>query len=106
VDRSLTVWSRLAAYGLESCGPFRPVGEPRLARCPCPDSACRHVNTYLNGSHPNHRAWQTRADWPSRRPGGSAQLCLSQDEMRSATMIVGRLVLAEGIIGITDASAT
>jgi hypothetical protein len=36
VDRSLTVWSRLAAYGLEKCGPFRPDDEPRLARCPVP----------------------------------------------------------------------
>jgi hypothetical protein len=52
VDRSLTVWSRLAAYGLEICGPFRSDEEPRLARCPCPDGACRHVNTYLNGSNP------------------------------------------------------
>jgi len=40
------------------------------------------------------------------KPGGDAQPCLSQAEMRSATMIVGRLVLAEGIIGMTDASAT
>ena len=47
-----------------------------------------------------------RAAWPSRRPGGGAQPGRSQDAMRSATMIVGRLVLAEGIIGITDASAT
>ena len=43
---------------------------------------------------------------PGEDLAGGAQLCLSQDEMRSATMIVGRLVLAEGIIGITDASAT
>ena len=58
VDRSLTVWSRLAAYGLEICGPFRPDDEPRLARCPCPDRACRHVNTYLNGSNPKNRPYQ------------------------------------------------
>ena len=57
-DRSLTVWDRLAAYGLEICGPFRPGGEPRLARCPCPDSACRHVNTYLNGANPKNRPYQ------------------------------------------------
>jgi endonuclease/exonuclease/phosphatase family metal-dependent hydrolase len=57
-DRSLTVWSRLAAYGLEICGPFRPGDEPRLARCPCPDSACRHVNTYLNGANPKNRPYQ------------------------------------------------
>ena len=60
-DRSLTVWSRLAAYGLEICGPFRPDDEPRLARCPCPDRACRHVNTYLNGSNPKNRPYQARA---------------------------------------------
>jgi hypothetical protein len=30
-DRSLTVWDRLAAYGLQTCGPFRPRDEPRLA---------------------------------------------------------------------------
>jgi hypothetical protein len=58
VDRSLTVWSRLAAYGLEICGPFRPGDEPRLARCPCPDSVCQHVNTYLNGSNPKNRSYQ------------------------------------------------
>ena len=58
VDRSLTVWSRLAAYGLEICGPFRPGGEPRLARCPCPDSACRHVNTYLHGANRMNRPYQ------------------------------------------------
>jgi hypothetical protein len=58
VDRSLTVWDRLAAYGLERCGPFRPESEPRLARCPCPDSACRHVNTYLHGSNPKNRPYQ------------------------------------------------
>ena len=57
-DRSLTVWSRLAAYGLERCGPFRPDHEPRLARCPCPDSACRHVNTYLHGANPKNRPYQ------------------------------------------------
>jgi hypothetical protein len=57
-DRSLTVWSRLAAYGLERCGPFRPDAEPRLARCPCPDSACQHVNTYLNGSDPKNVPYQ------------------------------------------------
>jgi exonuclease III len=37
---------------------FRPDGEPRLERCPCPDPACRHVNTYLNGSNPRHRPYQ------------------------------------------------
>ena len=58
VDRSLSVWSRLAGYGLEVCGPFRPDGEPRLERCPCPDLACRHVNTYLNGSNPSNRPYQ------------------------------------------------
>jgi hypothetical protein len=58
VDRSLTVWDRLAAYGLEKCGPFRPDHEPRLARCPCPDRACRHVNTYLHGSNPKNRPYQ------------------------------------------------
>jgi hypothetical protein len=57
-ERSLTVWSRLAAYGLEICGPFRPGDEPRLARCPCRDSACRHVNTYLHGSNPKNRPYQ------------------------------------------------
>ena len=57
-DRSQTVWSRLAAYGLEICGPFRPGDEPRLARCPCPDRACRHVNTYLCGSDPKNRPYQ------------------------------------------------
>jgi hypothetical protein len=44
--RGMTVWSRLAAYGFEVCGPFRPAGEPRLDGCPCPDGECRHVNTY------------------------------------------------------------
>jgi hypothetical protein len=58
VDRSLTIWDRLATYGLEICGPFRPGDEPRLARCPCPDSACRHVNTYLHGSNPMNRPYQ------------------------------------------------
>ncbi len=58
VDRSLSVWSRLAGYGLDVCGPFRPDGEPRLERCPCPDLACRHVNTYLNGSNPRNRPYQ------------------------------------------------
>ena len=58
VDRSLSVWSRLAGYGLEVCGPFRPDGEARLERCPCPDLACRHVNTYLNGSNPRNRPYQ------------------------------------------------
>jgi hypothetical protein len=57
-DRSLTVWDRLAAYGLKICGPFRPSDEPRLARCRCPDSACRHVNTYLNGANPKNRPYQ------------------------------------------------
>lgn len=55
-DRSQTVWSRLAAYGLEICGP--PGDQPRLARCPCPDSACRHVNTYLHGPNPTNRPYQ------------------------------------------------
>jgi hypothetical protein len=45
--RGMTVLSRLAAYGLEICGPFRPDVEPRLERCPCPDPGCRHVHTFL-----------------------------------------------------------
>lgn len=44
--RWMTVLDRLAAYGLEVCGPFRAEGEPRLEGCPCPDRECRHVNTY------------------------------------------------------------
>ncbi|MGF0117443.1 endonuclease/exonuclease/phosphatase family protein [Promicromonospora sp. Marseille-Q5078] len=56
-DRYLTVFSRLAAYGLEAVGPFRPDGEPRLDRCSCPDAECRHVNTFLyrsdRGSRPH-----------------------------------------------------
>ena len=57
-DRGMTVLSRLAAYGLEICGPFRPSTEPRLDRCPCPDDACRHVNTFLNQSRPESRPHQ------------------------------------------------
>ena len=34
------------------------------------------------------------------------QLSTNQEEMRSATMIVGKFVLAEGMVGITEASAT
>jgi hypothetical protein len=57
-DRWMTVLSRLAAYGLEICGPFRPESDPRLVGCPCPDAACRHVNTYLHLSRPGSRPHQ------------------------------------------------
>ena len=57
-DRGMTVLSRLAAYGLEVCGPFRAATEPRLDRCPCPDKDCRHVNTFLNQSRPTSRPHQ------------------------------------------------
>jgi endonuclease/exonuclease/phosphatase family metal-dependent hydrolase len=57
-DRALTVLSRLATYGLEICGPFRPDDERRLERCPCPDPACRHVNTFLDQSNPENRPHQ------------------------------------------------
>ena len=57
-DRYLTVFSRLAAYGLEAVGPFRPDGERRLERCPCPDAECRHVNTFLYRSDRRSRPHQ------------------------------------------------
>jgi hypothetical protein len=38
----------------------------------------------------------------AKRP---VQLSASQEEMRSAIMMVGKLVLAEGMLGITEASA-
>ncbi|MEL7974347.1 hypothetical protein AAG589_00665 [Isoptericola sp. F-RaC21] len=56
--RGMTVFERLAAYGLETCGPFRRDDEPRLARCPCPDPACRHVHTFLYQSKPTNRPHQ------------------------------------------------
>jgi endonuclease/exonuclease/phosphatase family metal-dependent hydrolase len=57
-DRGMTLLSRLAAYGLEICGPFRPDSEPRLERCPCPDVGCRHVNTFLYQSRSSSRPHQ------------------------------------------------
>jgi hypothetical protein len=57
-DRGMTVLSRLAAYGLEICGPKRPAGEPRLDRCPCPDPECEHVHTFLYQSNPKNRPHQ------------------------------------------------
>ncbi|MBM3673039.1 MAG: hypothetical protein FJW86_12790 [Actinobacteria bacterium] len=57
-DRGMTVLSRLAAYGLEICGPLRPEHEARLERCPCPDTSCRHVHTYLHQSKPENRPHQ------------------------------------------------
>lgn len=57
-DRAMTVLERLKSYGLEICGPFRPDDESRLDRCPCPDTACRHVNTYLYKSKPTSRPHQ------------------------------------------------
>ena len=57
-NRGMTVLSRLAAYGLEICGPFRPDSDPRLQRCPCPDRGCRHVNTFLHQSRPSSRPHQ------------------------------------------------
>lgn len=58
VDRGLTVFSRLAAYGIEWCGPFRGDDEARLDGCPCPDLECRHVHTYLHQSNPANRPHQ------------------------------------------------
>lgn len=57
-DRAMAVLSRLALYGLELCGPFRPDSEDRLERCPCPDVDCRHVNTFLFQSKPANRPHQ------------------------------------------------
>lgn len=57
-DLGMTVFSRLAAYGLEVIGPLRPEGEPRLERCPCPDPDCRHVQTYMHMSNPKSRPHQ------------------------------------------------
>ncbi|CAN5611361.1 hypothetical protein BH24ACT26_BH24ACT26_23320 [soil metagenome] len=57
-NRWMSVWSRFKAYDLEICGPFRPDGEPRLDRCPCPDPECRHVNTYLYKSNTTSKPHQ------------------------------------------------
>ncbi len=45
-QRFATVFDRLAAYGLQLLGPFRPEGEPPLQGCPCKTADCRHVNTF------------------------------------------------------------
>ena len=57
-ERGLTVLSRLSAYGLEICGPFRLAAEPPLAGCPCAKVDCRHVNTYRYQSRPESRPHQ------------------------------------------------
>ncbi|MGH8990034.1 MAG: hypothetical protein ACRDZ7_00705 [Acidimicrobiia bacterium] len=57
-DRGMTVLDRFARYGLEIIGPYRPEGEARLERCPCPDVACRCVNTFLYRSDPANRPHQ------------------------------------------------
>jgi hypothetical protein len=46
VGRFATVFDRLASFGLELLGPFRPEGMPVLEGCPCNTSTCRHVNTF------------------------------------------------------------
>ncbi|WP_100422554.1 endonuclease/exonuclease/phosphatase family protein [Sediminihabitans luteus] len=56
--RGMTVFERLAAYGLDVLGPFRRPDEPRLERCPCPDVDCRHVITFLYQSNPKNRPHQ------------------------------------------------
>jgi hypothetical protein len=53
-ERWMTVLARLKTYGIELCGPFRPESDPRLDRCPCPDTECRHVNTFLYKSDPKN----------------------------------------------------
>jgi hypothetical protein len=53
-----------AASGCLRAGDLRavpPDEEPRLAGCPRPDSACQHVNTYLNGSNP--KKWPHQLDY-------------------------------------------
>jgi hypothetical protein len=45
-ERFATVFERLRAFGLELIGPFRPLDEAPLERCPCHSAQCRHVNTF------------------------------------------------------------
>jgi hypothetical protein len=59
------------------------------------------VDMVVDVSNPGLRGWRTATSPNTPRQGRP-----SQAAMRSATMMVGRLVPAAGIDGITEASAT